>query len=50
MAEGNVGGSITGIPFSSTADKVFNVMSSLGTFGFAFSFSLVLLEIQDTVR
>lgn len=42
-------GTIGGIP-KSTAGKVFGVLSSLGAMAFAFSFAVVLLEVQDTLR
>ena len=34
----------------STADKVFGVLNALGSIAFAFNFSLILLEIQDTLK
>ena len=35
---------------ASPASKVFNILNSLGSMAFAYSFSPVLLEIQDTLR
>jgi amino acid permease len=52
-------GNVDGIPVGytiydgtevSTADKVFGILNALGAIGFAFNFSLILLEIQDTLR
>ena len=43
-------GSIGGIPIGSLSGKVFGIFSALGTMGFAYSFAVVLLEIQDTLR
>lgn len=47
---GNGYGSVGGLPGSSTADKVFQVLNALGDLAFAYSFSMVLLEIQDTLK
>jgi amino acid permease len=63
---GNGGGSVTGITTAteceintstgveyetiSTADKVFGVLNALGSIAFSFNFSLILLEIQDTLK
>lgn len=33
-----------------TADTVWNILDSLGTVLFAYSFSFILLEIQNTMR
>jgi len=54
----NALGSIEGIPVGfdqdgqivSTADKVFGVMNALGTISVAYGFSVVLVEIEDTLR
>ncbi|GAB4816159.1 hypothetical protein N2152v2_003205 [Parachlorella kessleri] len=42
-------GTVGGIE-TSTANKVFSVFNGLGSIAFAFSFSVILLEIQDTLR
>ncbi|KAI8113466.1 hypothetical protein M9435_003467 [Picochlorum sp. BPE23] len=53
---GNRGGSIDGITTAnmecpiSTADKVFGVLNALGSIAFSFNFSLILLEIEDTLK
>jgi hypothetical protein len=44
--EGTVGGRDGG----SAANKVFNILNSLGAIGFAYNFSLILPEIQDTLK
>lgn len=43
--EGTVGGQS-----STPANKAFNILNSLGAIGFAFNFSLILPEIQDTLK
>jgi amino acid permease len=51
-------GSIQGIPVGyvqgttvvTTADKVFGIMNALGSLSFAYGFSVVLVEIEDTLR
>jgi amino acid permease len=43
--EGTVGGQS-----SSPANKAFNILNALGAIGFAFNFSLILPEIQDTLK
>lgn len=50
IAEGNTHGSVGGITGLSTSDKIFGVMNSFGAILFAYSFSLILPEIQDTIR
>lgn len=34
----------------STTDKIFGVLNGLGTIAFCFNFSLILLEVQDTLK
>ena len=43
--EGSVGGRQ-----STPANKAFNIMNALGAIGFAYNFSLILPEIQDTLK
>ncbi|KAL6784593.1 hypothetical protein ACKKBF_B02420 [Auxenochlorella protothecoides x Auxenochlorella symbiontica] len=42
-------GSVAGIP-ATPVNKAFSVMSSLGAIGFAYTFSTILVEIQDTLK
>lgn len=41
--------SVSGIPGTSDADKAFNVLNAIGNIAFAFGFSGILLEIEDTI-
>jgi len=41
-------GSITGIPASNTANKLWLVFQALGDIAFAYPYALLLLEIQVT--
>ncbi|KAG5547480.1 hypothetical protein RHGRI_013241 [Rhododendron griersonianum] len=43
-------GSIGGVAADSTADKVWLVLQALGDIAFASSYSVILLEIQDTLK
>lgn len=43
-------GTIGGRPGTSTADKLFGIFNSLGAIAFAYNFSLILIEIQDTLK
>ncbi|AQK74400.1 putative amino acid permease 7 [Zea mays] len=49
-ANGVIMGGIGGIPLVSTTQKVWRVSQALGDILFAYPFSLVLLEIEDTLR
>lgn len=49
VLQGHAHGTISGAP-GTPAAKTFNILNALGTLGFAFSFSQILLEIQDTLR
>jgi amino acid permease len=42
-------GGIQPMEFSTTAQTVWNVLNSIGTVLFAYSFAMILLEIQDTL-
>uniref|UniRef100_A0A2P2JUK4 Putative amino acid permease 7 n=1 Tax=Rhizophora mucronata TaxID=61149 RepID=A0A2P2JUK4_RHIMU len=50
LEDRHVKGSITGVSASSTADKAWSVSQALGDIAFAYPYSLILLEIQDTLK
>ncbi|TVU28297.1 hypothetical protein EJB05_19810 [Eragrostis curvula] len=50
ITNGVIKGVIGGIPMVSTTQKVWRVSQALGDIAFAYPFSLVLLEIEDTLR
>lgn len=43
-------GSISGAPASSTVNKIWLVFEALGDIAFAFPYSVIVLEIQDTLK
>ncbi|KAL5548838.1 hypothetical protein UlMin_004069 [Ulmus minor] len=43
-------GSITGVPASNIADKLFLAFQALGDIAFAYPYAIILLEIQDTLK
>lgn len=43
-------GTIGGIPDLTPANRAFGIMNSLGAIAFAYSFSAVLMEIEDTIK
>ncbi|PSC74067.1 amino acid permease 4-like [Micractinium conductrix] len=43
-------GTVSGISGLSSSEKAFGVMNSLGAIQFAFNFSMILPEIQDTIK
>ncbi|KAL6560747.1 Amino acid permease 6 [Orobanche gracilis] len=50
---GHVKSSLTGIPIGdnvSSVDKMWNIFNALGNIAFAYAFSTVLIEIQDTIK
>ncbi|BAT88427.1 amino acid permease 7 Amino acid transporter [Vigna angularis] len=47
---GHAEGTISGIPTSSGVDKVWLVAQALGDIAFSYPFSVILIEIQDTLR
>lgn len=49
IAEGNTHGSASGITDMTKSEKVFGIFNSLGAILFAYSFSMILPEIQDTI-
>ncbi|CAN4102558.1 unnamed protein product [Withania somnifera] len=50
IENGEIKGSIRGLPSSTAAEKVWLVAQALGDIAFAFPFSLILLEVQDTLK
>ncbi|KAL4333911.1 hypothetical protein GQ457_07G012270 [Hibiscus cannabinus] len=47
---GTVMGSLTGVPAANLADKLWLIFQSLGDIAFAYPYSIILLEIQDTLK
>ncbi|KAL2316610.1 hypothetical protein Fmac_030486 [Flemingia macrophylla] len=47
---GRIMGSVTGIPTSNIADKLWLVFQAVGDIAFAYPYSVILLEIQDTLK
>ncbi|KAL2483752.1 putative amino acid permease 7 [Forsythia ovata] len=50
IENGEIKGSIGGVPTSTPAKKVWVIAQALGDIAFAFPFSVIFLEIQDTLR
>ncbi|XP_012444108.1 probable amino acid permease 7 isoform X7 [Gossypium raimondii] len=50
IENGRIQGSITGVPADSVADKLWLVFQALGDIAFAYPYSIILLEIQDTLK
>ncbi|XP_047151809.1 probable amino acid permease 7 isoform X1 [Vigna umbellata] len=50
IENGRLMGSITGIPATNTANKLWLVFQALGDIAFAYPYALILLEIQDTLK
>ncbi|KAL5735574.1 hypothetical protein ACOSQ2_030362 [Xanthoceras sorbifolium] len=50
IENGEIKGSISGVPASNTADKLWLAFQALGDIAFAYPYSLILLEIQDTLK
>nr|XP_043621256.1 probable amino acid permease 7 [Erigeron canadensis] len=50
IVNGEIKGSIGGAPAASAADKVWLVFQGLGDIAFAYPYSIILLEIQDTLK
>ncbi|KAH6822828.1 amino acid permease 7 [Perilla frutescens var. hirtella] len=50
IENGEINGSIGGVPASNAADKVGLVAQALGDIAFAFPFSVIFLEIMDTLK
>nr|GEY01155.1 probable amino acid permease 7 [Tanacetum cinerariifolium] len=47
---GKIAGSITGVPNSSVAKKLWRTFQALGDIAFAYPYTFILLEIQDTIK
>ncbi|KAF4349514.1 hypothetical protein F8388_008457 [Cannabis sativa] len=50
VENGQIHGTLTGVPASNTANKLFLVFQALGDIAFAYPYALILLEIQDTLK
>ncbi|KAA8527117.1 hypothetical protein F0562_008654 [Nyssa sinensis] len=50
IGDGVIKGSIGGVPVSTTAQKVWLVSQALGDIAFAYPYSIILIEIQDTLK
>ncbi|KAI5432685.1 probable amino acid permease 7 [Lathyrus oleraceus] len=50
IENGRVMGSVTGIPASNISDKLWLVFQALGDIAFAYPYTVILLEIQDTLK
>ncbi|KAL1820865.1 hypothetical protein ACET3Z_015734 [Daucus carota] len=50
LGDGQIKGSIRGVPAATTAQKVWSSCQAVGDMAFGFSYSLILLNIQDTLR
>ncbi|KAJ1390347.1 Amino acid transporter, transmembrane domain [Sesbania bispinosa] len=50
IENGRIMGSVTGVPAANIADKLWLVFQALGDIAFAYPYSIILLEIQDTLE
>ncbi|XP_057431218.1 probable amino acid permease 7 [Lotus japonicus] len=50
IKNGRIMGSLTGVPAANIADKLWLVFQALGDIAFAYPYSIILLEIQDTLE
>ncbi|KAM3390407.1 hypothetical protein ACQJBY_012167 [Aegilops geniculata] len=50
IGDGVVRGSVAGVPMHTPMQKVWRVSQAIGDIAFAYPYSIVLLEIQDTLR
>ncbi|XP_062079142.1 probable amino acid permease 7 [Humulus lupulus] len=50
IENGTIQGSITGVPASNTANKLWLVFQALGDIAFAYPYAIILLEIQNTLK
>jgi hypothetical protein len=47
---GRIMGSVTGVQTASVADKIWLIFQALGDVAFSYPYSILLLEIQDTLE
>lgn len=50
IENGTIKGSITGVPTSNAVEKLWLVFQALGDIAFAYPYSVLILEIQDTLK
>ncbi|XP_077221900.1 putative amino acid permease 7 [Tasmannia lanceolata] len=50
IGSGRIKGSISGVPQATMAKKVWRISQALGDIAFAYPYSIILLEIQDTLK
>lgn len=50
IGNGTIRGSIAGVPMSTPAEKVWRIAQAIGDIAFSYPYTIVLLEIQDTLR
>ncbi|TXG68039.1 hypothetical protein EZV62_009314 [Acer yangbiense] len=50
IENGEIKGSINGVPTANTADKLWLAFQGLGDIAFAYPYTIILLEIQDTLK
>ncbi|GLT63063.1 hypothetical protein SLA2020_356560 [Shorea laevis] len=50
IENGRIKGSITGVPAANIADKMWLVFQALGDIAFSYPYTIILLEIQDTLK
>ncbi|XP_020202636.1 probable amino acid permease 7 isoform X2 [Cajanus cajan] len=50
LENGRIMGSLTGVPASNIVDKLWLVFQAIGDIAFAYPYTVVLLEIQDTLE
>nr|POE74917.1 putative amino acid permease 7 [Quercus suber] len=50
IENGKIMGSITGVPSSTLANKLWLVFEAFGDIAFAYPYSIIVLEIQDTLK
>ncbi|KAG7958011.1 hypothetical protein I3843_11G204000 [Carya illinoinensis] len=50
IENGKIMGSITGVPAANVADKLWLAFQALGDIAFAYPYSIIVIEIQDTLK